>query len=105
MNKEDLIKTAVRFVENSESNYIAREVAISESVVGMKIFDKNYLSLESIFYFLKNGYPEQKLLYPSFYPLLEWLKKAIREIHYGLLKSGCTDVLRGKSSSENWVHI
>ncbi|NPV73375.1 MAG: epoxyqueuosine reductase [Pelotomaculum sp.] len=40
MNKEDLIKAAVDFIENSEDNYITRQVAISENVAGVKIFEK-----------------------------------------------------------------
>ena len=39
MNKQDIIKAATSFVENSEENYITKEIAISKNVVGMKIFD------------------------------------------------------------------
>ena len=39
MEKQDLIKVASYFVENSEDNYITKQIAISENVVGMKIFD------------------------------------------------------------------
>ncbi|GFN37079.1 4Fe-4S binding protein [Tepidimicrobium xylanilyticum] len=38
MDKQYLIKIAEDFVENSEDNYISKEIAISENVVGMKIF-------------------------------------------------------------------
>lgn len=39
MNKQDLIKTADDFVESSEDNYISRQNAISENLVGLKIYD------------------------------------------------------------------
>lgn len=39
MNKHDLIKSASYFVQNSEDNIIKKQVALSENVVGMKIFE------------------------------------------------------------------
>jgi epoxyqueuosine reductase len=39
MNKEELIKAACHFVQNSKDNYISEQIAISENVVGMKIFE------------------------------------------------------------------
>jgi epoxyqueuosine reductase QueG len=39
MEKQDLINIAEDFVEHSENNYITKEIAISENVIGMKIFD------------------------------------------------------------------
>ena len=39
MNKQYLIKIASDFVEQSEDNYITKEIAISENVVGMRIFE------------------------------------------------------------------
>ncbi|MEN6461091.1 MAG: 4Fe-4S binding protein [Syntrophomonas sp.] len=39
MDKQDLIKMATDFVETSEDNYISKQIAISESVIGMKIWE------------------------------------------------------------------
>ncbi|MEL7650037.1 MAG: 4Fe-4S binding protein [Sedimentibacter sp.] len=39
MEKRDLIRIAEEFVVNSKENYITEEMAISEKVAGMKIFD------------------------------------------------------------------
>ncbi|MDW7668888.1 MAG: 4Fe-4S binding protein [Bacillota bacterium] len=39
MNKEELIKKASEFIKTSEDNYIKKEQAISDTVVGMKIFE------------------------------------------------------------------
>ncbi|MEA4926911.1 MAG: 4Fe-4S binding protein [Syntrophomonadaceae bacterium] len=40
MNKQGLIKTAAEFVYNSEDNYISRQNAISEELVGLKIYER-----------------------------------------------------------------
>ena len=47
MNKQDLIKVASHFIDNSEENYITNQNAISESVVGMKIFESPILGFAS----------------------------------------------------------
>ncbi|TFG90980.1 MAG: epoxyqueuosine reductase, partial [Candidatus Atribacteria bacterium] len=39
MNKQDLITMALYYIENSEDNYIKKKIAISDDVVGMKIWD------------------------------------------------------------------
>ena len=39
MNNADIIKIAADFIENAEDNYISKEIAISQAVVGMKIFE------------------------------------------------------------------
>lgn len=48
MDKQYFIKTAENFVENSQDNYITKEIAISENVVGMKIFDAPILAFGSV---------------------------------------------------------
>jgi len=40
MNRLDIIKASVYFVENCEDNYITKQIAISDKVVGMKIFEE-----------------------------------------------------------------
>lgn len=39
MDKQSIVKIAEDFVEHSDDNYISKEIAISENVVGMKIFE------------------------------------------------------------------
>ncbi|MDF2523485.1 MAG: 4Fe-4S ferredoxin [Clostridiales bacterium] len=39
MDKQEFIKIASDFVESSEDNVISKEIALSESVVGMKMFE------------------------------------------------------------------
>lgn len=47
MDINDLIKSAAKFVENSEYNYISKEIAISENVVGLKIFNEPIFGVSS----------------------------------------------------------
>jgi len=92
MNKQDLISAAAYFVENSEENYITKEVAISENVVGMKIFEspifafgcvddeyfkllKNPLAIGEHFMLPKEWLLEAKTVISFFLPFSESVKK------------------------------
>lgn len=107
MNKQYLIKIASDFVENSKDNYIANEIAISENVVGMKIFeapifafgasDDEYFTLlkkpsaiGEHFLIPKEWLPQSKTVISFFLPFSEAVKKGNR---------------REKSwPSEEWLH-
>ncbi|WP_297419811.1 4Fe-4S binding protein [Clostridium sp.] len=107
MNKEYLIKIASDFVKNSKDNYITAEIAISETVVGMKIFetpifafgasDDGYFTLlkkSSVvgehFLLPKEWLPQSKTVISFFLPFSETIKKGNR---------------REKSwPSEEWLH-
>ncbi|HZK86213.1 MAG TPA: hypothetical protein VFC58_16435 [Desulfosporosinus sp.] len=39
MDKKDIVKMVTCFVENSEHNLIPKKIALSEMVVGLKIFE------------------------------------------------------------------
>lgn len=95
MNKQDIIKTAERFIVNSEDNYITKQIAISEKVVGMKIFetpifafgaaDDEYFTLlkqPSIigehFISPKEWLPQSKTVISFFLPFSETVKKSNR---------------------------
>lgn len=58
MNKEKLAILASNFIKSSEDNYVTKELAISEDVVGMKIFDSPILGFgnaaDETFPLLKN---------------------------------------------------
>ena len=47
MNKQKLTDLASSFIEASEDNYVKKELAISDEVVGMKIFDAPILGFGS----------------------------------------------------------
>ena len=44
MDKRDLIKMATDFVEDSDYNRIPKEIALSETIIGMKIFEAPLLA-------------------------------------------------------------
>jgi epoxyqueuosine reductase len=71
MNKLDLIRIAEHFVENSEENIISEQNAISEKVIGMKIFEAPIFGFgaaeDEYFKLLKE--PKAKI---TFYVLPSW---------------------------------
>ncbi|MDD2621010.1 MAG: 4Fe-4S binding protein [Syntrophomonadaceae bacterium] len=99
MNKQDLIDIVEAFVENSEDNYIGRPIAISEQVVGMKIFEKPIMGIaladDALFTYFKTPsiigqhfmlphewLPEAKTVISFFLPFSEAVKKASRKVVY-----------------------
>lgn len=95
MDKQYFIKTAEDFVENSQDNYITKEIAISENVVGMKIFDAPILAFGSVddeyftllkqpsaigkhFMLPKEWLPQSKTVISFFLPFSEAVKKGNR---------------------------
>ena len=59
MKKQDLIKKASYFIDNSKDNYIKKEIALSGAVVGMKIFNDPIFAFgdaaDKHFFALKNS--------------------------------------------------
>jgi epoxyqueuosine reductase QueG len=95
MDKQDLIKMAAYFVENSEDNIINKEIAISEDVVGMKIFEppifafgdaenekfellKKASAIGEHFLLPKEWLPLSKTVISFFLPFTEAVKKGNR---------------------------
>lgn len=107
MNKQDLIKSAEDFVEHSEDNYITKEIAISENVVGMKIFDAPIFAFGSAddeyFTLLK----QPSVIGKHFLLPKEWLTQSKTVISFFLPFSEA--VKKGNRSdmswpSEEWLH-
>lgn len=107
MNKQDLIKIAEDFVEHSEDNYITKEIAISENVVGMKIFDAPIFAFASAddeyFTLLKQPSAIGKhFLLPK-----EWLPQAKTVISFFLPFGQAVRKGNGRDMlwpSEEWLH-
>jgi epoxyqueuosine reductase QueG len=95
MEKQDLIKIAEDFIEHSEDNYITKEIAISENVVGMKIFDapifafgsaddeyftllKQAAAIGEHFMLPKEWLPQSKTVISFFLPFSEAVRKGNR---------------------------
>lgn len=93
MNKHELIRVASNFVESDEDNYIKKENAISDSTVGMKIFenpifafgdalDEFFIRLQdpdvigSHFKMPKEWLPQAKTVVSFFLPFTENVKRS-----------------------------
>lgn len=107
MTKQDLIKIAENFIENSKENYISEEIAISKQVVGLKLFDAPIIAFGSAddeyFSLLK----QPSVIGEHFMLPKEWLLKAKTIISIFLPFS--EEVRKGNSRnmtwpSEEWLH-
>lgn len=107
MNKSELIKTAEEFIEHAKDNYISEETAISNKLVGLKLFDAPIIAFGSAddecFHKLKqpSAVGEHYLL-PK-----EWLPQAQTVISFFL---PFTEEVRKSNQSnmtwpsEEWLH-
>lgn len=107
MDKIEILKIANSFVEESEQNIIPQGIALSEAVVGMRIFENPVFAFGSAIdpYFKKLTEPSvigQHFLAPQ-----QWLPKAKTVISFFL---PFTDVVKKGNSregvwpSEEWLH-
>jgi len=107
MKKQDLIKKASYFIDNSKDNYIKKEIALSGAVVGMKIFNDPIFAFgdaaDKHFFSLKNS----TAIGEHFKLPKEWLPKAITVISFFL---PFTESVRNSNRkdkewpSEGWLH-
>ncbi len=107
MNKQNLIKIAADFVENSEGNYITNEIAISENVVGMKIFEAPTFGFASPADEYFKLFKEPSVIGKHFMSPKEWLPGSKTVISFFLPFSQA--VKRGNEReklwpSEEWLH-
>ena len=107
MDKQYLIEISKDFVENSEDNYISKEIAISENVVGMKIFEAPIFSFASADdeYFMRLKQPSvigEHFMHPK-----EWLPQAKTIISFFLPFSEAVKMGNRREKtwpSEEWLH-
>ncbi len=107
MNKQELIKAAAYFVENSEDNYISRQIAISENVAGMKIYEKPIFGFGSADDKYFKSFKDPSIIGGHFSHPQEWLPEAKTVISFFLPFSKA--VKRGNRKdkswpSEEWLH-
>jgi epoxyqueuosine reductase QueG len=107
MKKEDLIKMATDFVENSKDNTITEQIAISENVVGMNIFEAPIFAFGSAedkyFSLLK----DPKVIGEHFLLPKEWLPQAKTVVSFFLPFSQAVKTGNRKDMSwpsEEWLH-
>jgi epoxyqueuosine reductase len=107
VNKQELIKMASYFVEHSKDNYIAEEIAISENVVGMKMFEEPIFAFGSPDDQYFTLFKEKSAIGNHFMHPKEWLPQAKTVISFFLpfskaVKKGTTQDMTWPS--EEWLH-
>lgn len=100
MNREELIRSAERFVENSESNFISRETAISGEVAGMRIFDAPIFAFGSADDKLFEDLKKPSAIGGHFMLPKEWLPNARTVVSFFLPFSEA--VKKGNSRDMSW---
>lgn len=107
MNKVELLKKAVSFVESSEGNYISKDIAISTKLVGMKIYERPLMGFaaadDDFFYKFK----ESSIIGEHFGMPRQWLPEAQTIISFFLPFSRTVKLgnRRDKSFPSNeWLH-
>ncbi|HWP98672.1 MAG TPA: 4Fe-4S binding protein [Syntrophomonadaceae bacterium] len=102
-----MIKSAAYFIENSEDNYITRQMAISENVVGMKIYEKPIFAFGSPDDKYFTLFKEPSIIGKHFLLPTEWLPESKTVISFFLPFSKA--VKKGNRQdrswpSEEWLH-
>jgi len=107
LDRQELIKIAEDFIGHSEDNIISREIAISDNVVGMKIFDTPILAFgaadDEYFKRLK----DPTVIGEHFMLPAEWLPKAKTVISFFLPFSEAVRIGNRRDMSwptEEWLH-
>jgi epoxyqueuosine reductase len=100
MNGEDQIRSAERFVENSESNFISKETAISDDVAGMRIYDAPIFAFGSADDKLFEDLKKPSAIGGQFMLPKEWLPGARTVISFFLPFS--ETVKKGNSRDMSW---
>lgn len=107
MDRQNLIKMATDFVENSEYNCILKEIALSEMVIGMKIFEPPILAFGAANDEYFNLLKEPSVIGPHFMDPRDWLPESRTVISFFLpfyeavKKGNRRDMLW---PSEEWLH-
>lgn len=107
MDKEGLIKIGQDFVNNSPDNYINEEIAISQDLVGMKIFDPPifaFASAEDEYFDLLK---EESVVGGHFILPKDWLAQGTTVVSYFLpysrrVREGNKENM--KEPSREWLH-
>lgn len=100
MNNQDIIKFSKEFIQSSEYNYVSKKDAITEELVGMKIFDEPIFAFgtaeDNGFNLLKSPTAiGEHFIHPQ-----EWLPEAITVISYFLPFTDA--VIKSNKSDKHW---
>lgn len=107
MNKEILIKVAEEFVNSSRENYISEDIAISEELIGMRIFDSPIFGFASSDDKYFSRLKDPSIIGEHFLGPNEWLPEAKTVISFFLpfsyeVRSGNSRDMR--LPSDEWLH-
>jgi epoxyqueuosine reductase len=107
MDKQTIEKIAGDFIENSKDNYITKETAISDNVVGMKIFEAPIFAFGSAEDECFSRLKEPSIIGKHFLLPREWLPQAKTVISFFLPFS--EEVKKGNRRdmswpSDEWLH-
>lgn len=100
MDKQALIDSAIHFVENSQHNFITSELAISDEVVGMKIFEAPIFAFGNAEDEKFSELKDPKAIGQHFLLPKEWLPTAKTVISFFLPFT--EEVKVGNSRDMNW---
>ncbi len=118
MNKNEIIIAASNYLENSEENYISKHIALSEDVVGIRIFDEPVFAFGDVndvyfekmkdpsvigehFLLPKQWLPEAKTVISYFLPFSEEIKKSNRQDMIWPSKGWLHARIEGQALNEN----
>ena len=107
IEKQDLIRSAAGFTENSEGNRISGAIAISENVVGLKIFNDPIFAFGSAEDEYFQRLKERQAIGEHFMLPKEWLPEAKTVISFFLPFTEAVKRSNGKESrwpSAEWLH-
>ena len=114
MNKNDIITMAEKFINDSPGNYIAKEIALYPSCVGMKIFEAPIFAFGAADDDIYMKYKASDVIGSHFLSPTEWLPSAktvlsfflpyteksiplMQQTAAGLQTNGCMADMRGSN--------
>ena len=100
MDKQAIVKIAGDFIENAKGNYIAKETAISDNVVGMKIFEAPIFAFGSADDEYFTRLKEPSIIGNHFLLPTDWLSQAKTVISFFLPFS--EEVKKGNRRDMSW---
>lgn len=107
MNRQWLIEAAAAFVEESPDNYVSKDAAISEKMIGLKMYERpifGFASPEDEYF---TRFKEASIIGQHFLHPTEWLPEAKTVISFFLPFSEAVKISNqaaGKWPSEEWLH-
>jgi epoxyqueuosine reductase len=107
LNKQDLINIAINFIGHSEDNYIPKQIALSESVIGMKIFETPIVAFGSADDEYFEALKQPSIIGEHFLSPKQWLPQSKTVVSFFLPFSESVKKGNGRDMlwpSEEWLH-